>query len=135
MREVGLPRPLVNCPVFNFDGELMGIPDLLDGKAGYVVEFDGEHHRSRRQHRSDNVREERFEAAAGPPVTRVDSLDLGSHRSELRGRLIAGYARPRCVGGRWTDGQPVNRLGGQRTKPRNVLTDEEKHELYGGGDT
>ncbi len=134
MREVGLPRPLVNCPVFNFDGELMGIPDLLDDKAGYVVEFDGEHHRNRRQHRSDNVREERFEAA-GLTVTRVDSLDLGSHRSELRGRLIAGYARAqmrRRSLDRWTTVEPS---WWAANEARDVLTDEEKHELYGGGDT
>ncbi len=55
-----LPRALANCPVFDLDGNLIGIPDLFDPESGTVGEYDGEHHKAVAQHRSDVAREERF---------------------------------------------------------------------------
>ena len=75
--DAGLPRPLVNVPIFTPEGRFIAIPDLLDPEAGLVTEFDGQDHRRRRQHRNDNLREEKLEAA-NLLVCRVDSLDLGS---------------------------------------------------------
>ena len=71
----GLPRPLVNMPIFDLDEQFLGIGDLFDPEAGLVAEFDGQDHRLRRQHRADNLREEKLEAA-NLVVCRVDSLDL-----------------------------------------------------------
>ncbi|WP_114558874.1 DUF559 domain-containing protein [Desertihabitans aurantiacus] len=88
----GLPRPLVNAPVFDRRERLLGIADLLDAEAGLVTEFDGQHHRGRRQHRADNEREERFEDA-GLTVVRADSLDLREHPDKLVRRLRSGYRR------------------------------------------
>ncbi|RCK69772.1 hypothetical protein DT076_10090 [Desertihabitans brevis] len=88
----GLPRPRVNVPVFGADEQLLGIADLLDAEAGLVSEFDGQHHRGRRQHRADNEREERFEAA-GLTVVRADSLDLLDHAERLVSRLRSGHHR------------------------------------------
>ncbi len=90
-REAGLPRPEVNVPVFDLDGRFLGIPDLLDVKSGLAVEFDGQDHRLRVQHRNDNLREESLEDT-NLVVSRVDSLDL-RHRVPLRDRLRAAYAR------------------------------------------
>lgn len=90
--EARLPRPQVNLPVFDREGRLLGIPDLLDEEAGFVVEFDGQHHRLRRQHRDDNVREELFESA-GLTVARADSIDLGHYRTDLVRRLVDGHSR------------------------------------------
>ena len=73
--QAGLPRPLVNRPVFDLDGRFLGIPDLLDPEAGLVTEFDGRLHRERRQHQTDNIREEKLEGS-NLTVCRVDSLDL-----------------------------------------------------------
>ena len=58
-----LPRPLVNVAVVDEWGQLLGMPDLLDDDAGFVVEYDGAHHRELRQHTSDNAREE---SSSGP---------------------------------------------------------------------
>ncbi len=60
--DAGLPEPLVNPPVFDLDGRLLGYPDLLDVEAGVVGEYDGLAHRSRAQHRRDVQREDRFRA-------------------------------------------------------------------------
>lgn len=87
-----LPRPLVNVPVFDLDGRLLGIADLLDPEAGLVTEFDGSQHRLRQQHRADNEREEGFEDA-GLTVVRADSLDMNEHERRLTRRLDSGYRR------------------------------------------
>lgn len=88
----GLPRPAVNVPIFDLDGRLLGIADLLDEDAGLVTEFDGAQHRDRRQHRADNEREELFEDA-GLTVVRADSLDLVEHDQRLVARLRSGHRR------------------------------------------
>jgi hypothetical protein len=87
-----LPAPLVNQPVYDLNGFLLGIADLLDDEAGLVTEFDGQHHRERAQHRADNVREERLESA-GLIVVRVDSTDLLRHREEVRHRIRTAWRR------------------------------------------
>lgn len=71
----GLPRPLVNRPVFTFDGRLIGVPDILDLDSGTVAEYDGEEHRDLRNHTSDNAREEDLEDH-GLVVARVTALDM-----------------------------------------------------------
>lgn len=90
--EAGLPRPLVNQPVFDPYGNLAGIPDLLDVEAGLASESDGSGHREPEQHRRDNAREEGLEAL-NLVVTRSDHIDLRQHRVRLRHRLLDGYAR------------------------------------------
>jgi len=55
-----LPRARANSPLFDLDGNLIGIPDLLDPDSGTVGEYDGVHHRDTDQRRSDIAREERF---------------------------------------------------------------------------
>ena len=54
------PRARANRPVFDLDGNLIGLPDLFDPESGTVGEYDGEHHRETDQRRSDVTREERF---------------------------------------------------------------------------
>lgn len=97
--EVGLDTLQPNRAVFDLSGRLLGIPDLLDADAGLAIEYDGASwraershgHRDRRQHREDNIREERLERA-GLVVVRVDKADLTQHGAELAGRLRAGHA-------------------------------------------
>jgi hypothetical protein len=90
--DAGLPMPLINVPVFDPRGRLLGIPDLFDPEAGLVAEFDGAGHRDRGQHRKDNVREELFEEH-NLTVVRADSLDLSRHRVETAARLRSGHRR------------------------------------------
>lgn len=61
--DAGLPRPLVNQPVFDLRGNLLGVADLLDPVAGLVGEYDGAAHRGARRHRRDVRREHRFRTA------------------------------------------------------------------------
>ena len=110
-----------NRAVFDLDGRLLGVPDLLDAEAGLVLEYDGARwssgrangHRDREQHREDNVREERLERA-GLIVVRADSSDLVRHRTALAGRLRAartdGLARDRTRD-RWTLTEPSTWVG------------------------
>lgn len=58
--DAGLPDPLVNQPVFNTAGRLLGIPDLFDASTGLVGEYDGADHKDRDRHRRDVARAERF---------------------------------------------------------------------------
>jgi hypothetical protein len=60
LRVAGLEAPLLNCSVYDRDGNLLGIPDLFDPVAGLAGEYNGEHHKSVDQARSDVEREERF---------------------------------------------------------------------------
>ncbi len=107
-RQAGLSAPLVNRPVFDLDGTFLGMPDLFDPNAGLVTEYDGQQHRERRQHRDDNLREERLESA-NLVVLRVDRMDLGSDRRRLVRRLQDGYRRSSQrvrARDRWTLSQP-----------------------------
>ena len=58
--DAGLPPPLCNRPLFDLDGNLIGIPDLFDPVAGLVGEYDGADHKDGERHRADVAREERF---------------------------------------------------------------------------
>ena len=107
-REARLPRPLVNRPVFDRHENFLGTPDLLDPEAGFATEFDGQDHRRRRQHRSDNHREEKLEGV-NLTVCRVDSLDFGepvSLRERLRARHAQGLRRDRGLDA-WTLVEPA----------------------------
>lgn len=107
-RQAGLPRPLVNQPVFDLEENFLGTPDLLDPDAGLATEFDGQGHRERRRHRSDNHREEKLEGV-NLTVCRVDSLDMGQPESlgeRLRARHAQGLRRDRSLDG-WTLAQPA----------------------------
>lgn len=119
--ELGLLDLAPNHAVFDLDGYLLGIPDLLDTDAGLALEYDGASwrsaraggHRDREQHREDNAREERLERA-GLIVVRAEKSDLTRHRSQLIDRIAQaradGLARDRTRD-RWTIEQPSNWYG------------------------
>ena len=91
--DAGLPPPLVNPPVFDLDGRLLGYPDLLDVEAGVVVEYDGDDHRPARRHSSDVDREAVFRRHR-LEVTRVTGPDLAS-TSRVVDRLLGARALAR----------------------------------------
>jgi hypothetical protein len=112
-QEAGLPPLLVNVPVFDLEGDFLGIVDLLEPFAGLGLEYDGAHHRELEQHTADNRREEGLEAN-GLAIVRVTSLDLRDERATIsriqdahRRRLFRDRAtetwtcqsRPAAVGG------------------------------------
>ncbi len=75
--DAGLPQPLVNCPIRDTSGTLLGIADLLDPEAGLVVEFDGADHRTTQQHSRDVAKDEAMRDV-GLEVARVTGRDLRS---------------------------------------------------------
>lgn len=56
----GLPAPLVNQPVYDLTGRLIGVPDIFDPVAGVGGEYDGEVHKGIERHRKDVAREALF---------------------------------------------------------------------------
>jgi hypothetical protein len=89
--EAGLPRPLVNPPVFDLRGLLLGYPDLLDAEAATVFEYDGDEHRRVVQHAQDNRREELFEGHE-LVVGRVTKVDM-PHPADVARRMTSARAR------------------------------------------
>lgn len=87
-----LAPPMINAPLLDPDGVLLGIADLFDPVAGLVTEYDGSGHRGQDQHHRDNIREERFEAA-NLTVVRADKIDIRAERPQLIARLLEGHRR------------------------------------------
>ena len=89
VRDAGYRDVRVNEAVFDLDGRLLGIADLLDAARGIVVETDGDDHASRSRRTRDNRRQEQM-TRAGLVTVRVTADD---HRD--RRRLAARLARIR----------------------------------------
>lgn len=106
--DAGLPAPSVNQPVFDRDGRLLGIVDLLDVHAGLVGEYDGADHRSAARHSSDVDREDALRRV-GLEVFRVTGPDLlvpGRVASRMRSaRERAAWELPERR--RWTTDPPA----------------------------
>ncbi|MFN8195229.1 MAG: hypothetical protein U0R80_13215 [Nocardioidaceae bacterium] len=98
-----LPPPLVNQPVFDLGGNLIGYPDLLDEEAGLVVEYDGADHRRTERRRRDVSRADAFRDV-GLEVVEVVGGQL-SNRPGTVDRLLAARRRARFAAPsrrRWT---------------------------------
>lgn len=102
--DAGLPRPLVNVPVFNRHGRLLGVADLLDEGAGLVIEFDGADHagaraRSKDAGRESGLRNHRLEVerATGFDLHDVPSLVRRLHAARRRAPWLAEADRPWTV--------------------------------------
>jgi hypothetical protein len=105
--DAGLPRPLVNQPVWDLDGRLLGIADLLDEEAGLVVEFDGAEHRRARRHTRDVAREDRMRRV-GLEYVKVTGLDV-LQPTRVADRMLSTRARARWeppARRRWTTVPP-----------------------------
>lgn len=89
--DAGYPRPLVNQEVWDLNGNLLGIADLLDPVAGVVGEFDGADHRGARRHSKDVDREGRFRGV-GLEFFRVTGPDI-LHRARVVDRMAATRGR------------------------------------------
>jgi hypothetical protein len=122
------PRPLVNPPVFDLEGTLLGYPDLLDVEAGVVGEYDGEDHRSALRHSSDVTREGLFRDH-GLELFRVTGPDMRDP-SLVVDRIHAAYRRAAARHDRsWTLDRPAwwppstsldERLSLRESDPRNL---------------
>lgn len=88
-----LGRPLCNVPIFDRQGRLIAIVDLLDVVAGLVGEYQGGAHRDPASHRRDIQRHDRLRAV-GLEVFEVVEGDL-AHRDALASRMVAARRRAR----------------------------------------
>jgi hypothetical protein len=115
------PRPLCNREVFDLDGRLLGIADLLDPVAGVVGEYDGAEH-ARPGRRSRDAAKDSALRDAGLEVFRVTAHDL-HHVAGVVQRIHAAYERAALghLPRRWTLQPPAGR------EPR--LTLDERIEL------
>lgn len=84
---------LANRPVFDLDGNLLGIPDLFDPVAGVVGEYNGEHHKTIEQHQKDVGREDRFRDHGLEYFTVV----RGDSRSTMAARMVSTRARAKFL--------------------------------------
>jgi hypothetical protein len=101
--DAALPRPLVNRPVFDLSGRLLGYPDLFDPVAGVVGEYDGAEHRRAHRHSRDVAREDHFRRA-GLEYFTVTGPDLADPLMVVD-RMLATRARAKWAAGadrRWT---------------------------------
>ena len=109
--DAGLPRLLVNCPVHDLSGRLLGIADLLDVEAGLAIEYDGADHRTATRHTRDVAKEAAFRRV-GLEVARVTGGDLPSDRPVvervLEARARASFAAPEER--RWVARPPADNL-------------------------
>jgi hypothetical protein len=89
--DAGRSTPLCNREVFDLNGRLLGIADLLDPEAGVVGEYDGaEHARASRRSR-DAARDSAFRDV-GLEVFRVTAYDEHD-RHAVVSRIDAAYRR------------------------------------------
>lgn len=97
---------MVNAPVFDTSGDLLGIVDLLNPETGLVLETDGAHHLVESTYAADNHRQAGLERV-GLTVLRISRSD---HRDNARtaGRIRAAYEHLRREPrrSRWTIEKP-----------------------------
>lgn len=114
LRGAGLPTPLVNVPVFDPSGNLIGIPDLLDPETGLVGEYNGATHRGRERYLRDVERDDRFRRAGLEPITVV----AGDSRQTVVARLLAGRERAARRTREWTLEPPPGYVVGESLDER-----------------
>jgi len=101
--DAGLPPPLVNRELFDLDGRLICVPDLLDVEAGLVIEYDGAEHRKARRHSKDVAREEKCRRV-GLEYCKVTGPDMHSTATVVD-RFLSTRSRARFLepaARRWT---------------------------------
>ena len=89
----GLPRPLLNRPVFDRAGRHIGTPDMIDPVAGLIVQYDGSDHLRLARRAEDVLGEERYRAHGLECVT-----VLAPHlrdRASLAARFVEARQRAR----------------------------------------
>lgn len=89
----GLDPPLVNQPVYDLEGRLIGIPDLFDPVAGLAGEYQGAHHKGIGQHRADVDRAERFRQHG----IEIVEIVQGDTRDAAASRIVQARARAKFL--------------------------------------
>jgi len=104
--DAGLSELLVNVPVFDDRGDLIGIVDLLEPASGLVIESDGDHHLDRATATADNHRQERGEQS-GLTFVRITADDRRQRWATV-GRIHRAHEQAkRRTDRRWTIKKPA----------------------------
>jgi hypothetical protein len=125
-----LPSPLCNVPVFDPDGRLLGVPDLIDPVAGVLGEYDGALHLEGARRSRDVGREHLFRTHGLEHVTMLagDVRDPGAFIA----RLVAAYERAVDVPAsrrRWTVEPPPWWCDTTTVSARRALSDAVRRRL------
>jgi hypothetical protein len=127
MLVAGLPRPLMNQPVFDLHGRHVGTPDLLDAETGTYGEFNGAFHLEGRRRRADQRREDALRAVGLEPF----EVMSGQAHDEVASRMLA--ARHRAVRlaapRRWTIEHPPWWIPTETVAQRRSLTASDRVRL------
>lgn len=101
MWDAELPRPVCNQPVFDLQGRLIAIPDLLDVDAECGGEYQGADHKDPDRHRDDVARLDRLRAVGiemfevvGGDLTDIDLVTKRMHAARGRARWRPPAERP-----------------------------------------
>lgn len=127
MFDAGLPRPLCNRAVFDFDGNHIGTPDLFDPAAGVVGEYDGALHLEGAHRSRDLTREEDFRSHGLEYVTMLAG-DSRDPRPFVK-RLMSAYSRALHTSQArrtWTLEQPTWWVDTSTVERRRALTQDQR---------
>ena len=91
--DAGLPRPLVNTPIYDLNARHVCTPDLFDPVAGMVVEYDGSAHRKGARHTKDVRREEDCRRLG----LEYCKITAGDSRLTVVNRLLSTRARAKFL--------------------------------------
>jgi hypothetical protein len=103
--DAGWGRPLLNREVYDEQGFLVGIPDLLDPQRCVAGEFAGADHRDPQQHQSDVGRAAAFRGV-GLEIVEVVGRDLRYRPLVIR-RMNEAESRARLLPQTWVLGPPA----------------------------
>jgi hypothetical protein len=85
----GLPEPMiVNGGIYDEDGVLLGVPDLLYLAPVFGIEYDGEYHHEAEQHQRDNQRENRL-LVGNVPLLRYGAVDVFRNPQRIEREVAA----------------------------------------------
>jgi hypothetical protein len=130
MVDAGLPRPLMNQPIFDRDGRHLATPDLLDVEAGAIGEYNGAVHLVGAQPAKDRRREELLRDHDLESFTMM--AGDGADRDAMAQRMVATRRRARWQAESersWTIEQPSWWRPTETVAQRRALSEDERRYL------
>lgn len=123
----GLPRPLMNHPVFDRRGRHVGTPDLIDPGSGTVGQYDSSLHLEGSQRVRDVMRDEAFRAVGLESFSVVtgETSDVAARRMIATRERALSRSGPRL----WTIDPPAYWIPTVTVDQRRALTDDQRERL------
>ena len=130
MLDAGLPRPLMNQPIFDLTGRHLATPDLLDLESGAAGEYNGAVHPVGSRSAADRRREELLRDH-GLECFTLSAADT-SDRDQMARRMIAARRRAKWETESeraWTIQQPPWWRPTETVAQRRALSEEDRFRL------